>query len=122
MTGSAIDFDLVRQILIAVESFPFENKPKDIAIEGFTAKDISDHVCYAFDADFVAASYLKQPGYIQWKPHHLTDGGYNFLNAASHDQLWESAKKFTSRIPGKVTLRKFQDCLELVSIDQLALQ
>jgi|GEM_PF-4122894 len=122
MTGNAIDFDLVRQILTAVEIFPFEDEPRDITIDGHTAEEISDHVGYAFDADLVGASYLKQPGYIHWKPHYLTDGGYNFLNAASQEHLWESAKEFTNRIPGKATLRKFQDCLELVSIDQLAFQ
>ncbi len=117
MTVTGIDFDLVRQILSIVERHPFEDEPKNLEIEGYSKQDISNHVCYAFDADLLAASYLKQPGYIQWKPHYLTDGGYNFLNAASEDDLWESAKKFTNQMPGKVTLRKFQDCLEFVSIE-----
>jgi len=122
MTGHAIDFDLIRQILTIVESHPFHDTPKEIEVYGYSPKEISNHVCYAFDADLLAASYLKKPGHIQWKAHHLTDGGYNFLNAASQEQLWTLALKFTNRIPGKVTLRKFQDYLELISIDLLAIQ
>jgi hypothetical protein len=54
-----IDTDLVRQILLKVEGFPFDGRFHDVKIEGRTGNEISCHVMFLDEAGLIEVLNLS---------------------------------------------------------------
>jgi hypothetical protein len=88
------DLDLVRSILLALEDHPSGDAPTDLRIEGYSEEQIGFHVLLMGDAgllevvettSFGDTSRCAAPLRVFWK-------GYEFLEAARNDTIWEKAK------------------------------
>ncbi len=87
-----LDPDLVRQILLKVEEFPFDGSFHDVEIEGRTEDEITYHVMLLHEAGLLEALDLSSHSGVCWKPKRLTYNGHQFLDAARSDTVWQKAK------------------------------
>ena len=99
-----LDTDLVRQILLMVEEFPFDGSFHDVEIEGRTEDEISYHVMLLDEAGLLEAVDLSTLSGVCWKPNRLTYDGHQFLDAARSDTVWQKAKTWTTKATGTLTL------------------
>jgi hypothetical protein len=99
-----LDTDLVRQILLAVEEFPFDGSFHDVEIEGRTENEITYHVMLLHEAGLLEALDLSTLSGVCWKPTRLTYDGHQFLDAARSDTVWQKAKSWTQKTMGTLTL------------------
>jgi hypothetical protein len=106
-----LDPDLVRQILLKVEEFPFDGSFHDVDIEGRTDNEISYHVMLLHEAGLMEALDLSSHSGVCWKPKRLTYIGHQFLDAARSDRVWQKAKAFTTTATGTLTLEGLKSAL-----------
>lgn len=99
-----LDPDLVRQILLKVEEFPFDGSFHDVEIEGRTDNEISYHVMLLHEAGLIEALDLSSHSGVCWRPKRLTYNGHQFLDAARSDTVWQKAKSWTLKATGTLTL------------------
>jgi hypothetical protein len=99
-----LDTDLVRQILLTVEEFPFDGNFHDVEIEGRTENEISYHVMLLHEAGLLEALDLSTLSGVCWKPQRLTYNGHQFLDAARSDTVWQKAKSWAQKTTGTPTL------------------
>lgn len=87
------NMDLVRKILLKVEGHEHGFAPTKLEIEGHSDEEVGFHVHLMGEAGlleviddtgFDAASPGALPGHITWK-------GYEFLDAARSESIWETA-------------------------------
>jgi hypothetical protein len=98
------DMDLVREILLKIEEFPFDGRFHDVTVDGHTAGEINYHVLLLHEAGFIEALDLSSLSGICWKPTRLTYSGHEFLDAARSDTVWQKAKAWTLKSTGTLTL------------------
>ena len=99
-----LDPDLVRQILLKVEEFPFDGSFHDVEIEGRMENEISYHVMLLHEAGLIEALDLSSHDGVCWKAKRLTYNGHQFLDAARSDTVWQKAKSWTLKTTGTLTL------------------
>ena len=99
-----LDPDLVRQVLLKVEEFPFDGAFHDVEIEGRTENEISYHIMLLNEAGLLEALDLSTHSGVCWKPTRLTYDGHQFLDAARNDTVYQKAKSWTLKTTGTLTL------------------
>ena len=99
-----LDPDLVRQILLKVEEFPFDGAFHDVEIEGRTENEIDYHVMLLHEAGLLEALDLSTLSGPCWKPTRLTYDGHQFLDAARSDTVFQKAKAWSLKSTGTLTL------------------
>lgn len=88
------DFDLIRRILLDVESIPPAQQMNCPTYDEFNKDVIAPHVVLLHEAGLIDASVLKMlSGRYQVKIRGLTWAGHDFLDAIRDDTLWAKAKK-----------------------------
>jgi len=98
------DMELVREILLEVESLPFSGGWHDINIAGRSEEEIVYHVLLLHEAGLIQAQNLTTHGGIDWKPKRLTNARHEFLDAARSETVWKRAKEMLAQAAGTVTL------------------
>lgn len=89
------DFDLVREILLAIG----ENEDvgrhgfTDIYIPGRTREEVSSHVRFMHEAELIETVNLSTLDNREWKPMRLTGRGREFLGSACDEDSWKRAEK-----------------------------
>lgn len=90
------DIDLVRKILLEVESSGINGlEGISFRLEGYDDEVVARHVQLLDEAGYVAAVFIEpdQGGIILNRINRLTWKGYEFLDAARNDSIWQSVKK-----------------------------
>jgi hypothetical protein len=84
------DMDLIRAILLEVEKAQYDSPARciDLDIEGRSREVVSFHVMLLDEAGLIIAGSFKNTH----KPVRLTWDGYEFLDAARDEKLWDRAK------------------------------
>ena len=99
-----LDMDLVRKMLLAVESNTHGFAPK-IEIEGYTEEQIGYHAVLLGEAGLVVTNDFTSFG--DKSPNaeiiRLTWAGHEFIDAARENIIWEQAKEKISQI-GSATI------------------
>lgn len=98
------DLDLIRSILIAMEEETFGFPNGELQIPGFTNEQVGFHVHLLGQAGLVLvanSSYMENllPSAV---PLSITWDGYEFLDAAKDDTLWNKAKDMVIKPAGGV--------------------
>lgn len=83
------DMDLIRQILLDIESAKTFIGFLDITIEGYGDKEISYHIMLLDQAGYIVANDTGSGG---WRAVSLTWDGHEFLDTARDDTQWNKAK------------------------------
>lgn len=88
------DMDLVRKILLKVESFPESlYGAGDFHIEEYDDASVSYHVCLMDEAGLLTAIDASTTSGEEYIPQRLTWAGHEFLDAPRNDNAWAAAKK-----------------------------
>jgi hypothetical protein len=98
------DMNLIRAVLIETEKLPDDDAMHDIAVQGFTEAEISNHVRLSDEAGFIDAEDLTTLSGVCWKPKRLTYEGHEFLDSIRSDTVWEKAKALTLKSTGTLTI------------------
>ncbi len=85
------DLDLVREILIAIESDPTPFGPKDLNLKDRDPVEVSYHVQIMDEAGLIEAMNLTSSSGYCWCPKSMTWTGHEFLDAARSDTVWNKA-------------------------------
>ena len=89
------DLDLARTILLAVENNENAVGASFVTIEipNRSQKEISYHVELLCEAGLIEAKDLSRGSrHYEWHPERLTWQGYEFLDSARDEDLWNRAK------------------------------
>jgi hypothetical protein len=105
------DFDLIREMLLAVEAHP-HGRAQEIKVPGRSSAEIGYHaylICDAGLAEGVDMTHMGSPG-PEWILTSLTSEGHDFLDAARERSTWEQAKAIAAKAGG-YTLRTIFEAL-----------
>jgi hypothetical protein len=99
-----LDKDLIRSVLLAVESY---NAPRGwvmIEVHGHTDEEIAYHVEILAEAGFIEADNLSSLSSYDWRAKRLTYQGHEFLDTIRDSKVWSETKKIASTVgAGSVT-------------------
>ncbi|MCZ6653911.1 MAG: DUF2513 domain-containing protein [Planctomycetota bacterium] len=100
------DMDLVRKILLAIEGHDHSRAPKQIKLKGYADEQIQFHVWLMGRAGLLDVSEVSHSLSTSHRaiPRNITWEGYEFLELARQDSLWEKAKRKVSEAGAGLTL------------------
>ena len=84
------NLDLIRDILLALESRSTYSTPEKIAIEGYTHEEVDYHCRLLTDAGYI----ISTSGGYNCFPIRMTDSGHDFLDASRDAGIWKKTKDF----------------------------
>jgi hypothetical protein len=99
------DFDLVRQLVFAIENHSSGFAPSELHIEGFTEEQIGYHLFLMLQANLINGCDVthlgsKSPEAIATS---LTPSGHDFADTARSDTIWNQAKVTVKEKGGAVS-------------------
>jgi len=96
------DMDLVRALLMTVESYPTGFAPDNIEVSGYTQEQIAYHAYLLNEAGLVHAIDVTTMGAQSPEARivRLTWEGHEFLDAAREPSRWEQTKDLINNIGG----------------------
>ena len=93
------DMDLIRKLLLEVETSPGPALRKTPKFEGFSEDVIAEHVRLAFEAGLLEGAHLKLlSGPPQFANIALTWNGHEFLDATRSPEIWEKTKAVAAKV------------------------
>lgn len=94
------DMDLVREILLAVESYPHGYAPQTLSIEGYTQEQIGYHAYLLLQAGLVEGlnRNLDQAPSPSAIIINLTWSGHEFLSSSRSPTVWMQAKQVMAKV------------------------
>jgi hypothetical protein len=107
------DMDLVRKILIELEKEPHGFAPRDLRLDAYKREEVGFHVYLMGQAGLLrvadvsalrSGSPMALPINIEWE-------GYEFLEAARPDSMWEKAKERIVAAGGGLTIELLKEVL-----------
>ena len=120
--GVKRDMDLIREILLAIEADPGANwKRGEVSISDRTQEEISFHIRLMKDAGLLLATDLSSQDDILFYPTRITWDGYEFLDAARDNTVWQTAKKRIGDKLASVSFQILQQTLIAIATNQLGL-
>lgn len=116
------DLDLVRKILIAVEEKP-DLEPSEISIEGYDFEVVAFHLLILKEAGLVDAEISDDAaGEIAGAfAIRLTWAGFEFLDLARTDTVWNKSKMFLKEKAVSVSLALLTEVLKSILKESLGL-
>jgi len=98
------DMELVREILLAIESSPTTRVNITIKVKDFSSKEVSYHVMLLAKANLIEARDTSTLQEFRWHPIRLTWEGHEFLDATRDDKVWKKVKGEIAEKGGSFTL------------------
>ena len=117
------DMDLVRQILLSMESRTDTLTPAPLPFrDDYPAGVVSHHVRLLHEADFIdAVDYTGVGSPLNWYPRYIKPKGYDFLDDARNPTVWKAAKEKLASHGSAVSLAVFKTLLASCVKKQLGL-
>lgn len=112
------DLDLIRKILLEIESWPAGIHNQGVVIEGYSHEDITHNAMLLHDAGYIEAIVSRTTTGNSIYPRKLTWEGYEFLDEARDKTVWKKAKKATEQV-GTTSLAIFRTILTRVASSEL---
>jgi hypothetical protein len=105
------DMDLVRKILLEVETLPYnKGEWSSIEIEGYSNKEISYHIKIMTQAGLLDANNLSVDD-IDWFVCGLTWEGHEFLDSSREESIWKKAKTVVLEKCGNISFELLKSVL-----------
>lgn len=115
------DMDLVRKILLEVESWPADSPPGQVAIDSVDPRVVARHVGLLAEADFLDARNVSNSrDGEQWVVDHLTWTGHDFLDAARSDTVWRKTTGAIQKVVGSVSFEVLKAALNKAAGELMA--
>ena len=105
------DMDLVRKILLMVESAPSATELLDVEIQGADDELVAHHIQIMMEAGLVHAVDLSTDAYDDFRPQYLTWEGHEFLDACRDQGRWDKAKEIVQSKGTAVTVAVLKELL-----------
>ncbi|MGO9175051.1 MAG: DUF2513 domain-containing protein [Desulfobaccales bacterium] len=107
------DMDLIREILLAIESHPeSDSYILNLSFPGHSEDEVSYHCRLLLDARMIDATCIPQNmGPDEWIIKGLTWAGHEFLEASRDDSRWNKAKKIISEKTGSFSFEILKSIL-----------
>jgi len=109
------DMELIKKIVLAIESAPGGYPPNPLEIEGYTKDQIGYH-SYLLVKDELAEGVditTKESTGPEYYIRSLTPAGHEFAEAARDDKLWKKATKKVAEVGGDITVKLLSEMLTL---------
>ena len=108
--------DLIRSILLAVETNADPSEFVTPKIDGFSEVEVSYHIALMEEAGLISARDRSAIGVYYWSAGQLTFAGHEFLECSRDEAIWSHAKEQISRASGglsfEVLRRVLVDAIE----------
>ena len=116
------NMELVRAILLQVEANT--DGKIDLNLPNYQANDIGLHVelmieCRLLKGTVLASSDGPSHEILSYMIRRMTWDGYEFLEVARNDTLWEKAKSVCLAKTGGLALEQLGECLKRVATDAI---
>jgi YD repeat-containing protein len=111
--------DLVREILLEIESQPFTGEGLDLSIEGYTPEEITYHVMILCEAGLIDSEVLSTFSGTDWRPTRLTWDGHEFLAAARDESRWKTATSTVLEKAGGLAFEVLRQLLMKLMMEQV---
>ncbi|MEM6452838.1 MAG: DUF2513 domain-containing protein [Cyanobacteria bacterium P01_D01_bin.105] len=111
------DLDLLRKILLEIESWSDASQARRVDIEGYSQGAINYHAYLLYEAKYIEASVLKSQAGDTIVPIHLTGSGHEFLDEARDTTIWGKAKMVAEKA-GASSLAVFRPILVKVAASE----
>ena len=85
------DFELVREILLAIEASDKAQGAIQLEIPDHDSEVVAYHVKLLHEAGLITAINASTRAGLDWIPKSLTWEGHEFLDAAKNDTVWNKA-------------------------------
>ena len=107
------DMDLIREILLAIESYPESDAYNlNLSFPGHSEDEVSYHCRLLSDAMMIDAKSLQTMGEPEeWMLKGMTWTGHEFLEASRDDSRWNKAKKIISEKTGSFSFEILKSIL-----------
>jgi DNA-binding transcriptional ArsR family regulator len=116
------DLDLVRKILISIEQKP-NLEPEEITIDGYEFQIVAFHLLILKEAGLVDAVMSEDASgeLVGAFAIRLTWDGFEFLELARNDTVWQKSKKFLKDKTVSVSVAILTEILKAIVRDTLGL-
>lgn len=100
------DYDLLRKLVLTVESGPHGYAPHHIKIDGYSDEEIGYHSYLLVDSGLAVGVDATTLGSTspQWLILHLTSAGHDFADAIRDETRWKKATGIVKDKAGSVSL------------------
>lgn len=117
------DLDLIRKLLLLMESYEHGYAPTEISIDGYTDEQIGFHVHLLGEAGLAVVADTTNLSSLSPSamPRHLTWAGYEFLEAAKDETVWGKAKEKVIKPAGGVAFTVLLEWLKAEAKTRLGL-
>lgn len=116
------DMDLIRAILIGLETREPGHGPDEIVIEGYDPDETSAHVRLAHEGGLIEAYDASTLEGDSCLPDRLTWSGHDFLAAARSETLWQQAKARVASTAGSVSIEVMKAVLVDLAKNTMGIQ
>jgi hypothetical protein len=115
------DMDLVRKILLEIESQSGGPSSKKIEIEGYSKNEIEYHLTIMYEYGLFEAATANRSGsnYPLIIPTRLTWNGHDFLDACRDESRWNKAKEIVAKMGSSVTFDILKTILIQIMTSQI---
>jgi hypothetical protein len=103
------DMDLLRAILLAVESNDDPQAVITPTVEGYTELQVCHHIALLADAGLLSARERSAIGVYYWSAGQLTWAGHEFLDCVRDDALWAEVKRLVQDASAGQAFRLLED-------------
>ncbi len=117
------DMNLVRKILLALETSAHGHAPLGMEIEGYSEEQIGYHVHLLGQAKLLTVEVTTGWGSQSPKaiPTSITWEGHEFLDSARDETIWSKAMKKAGDVGGPLSLTVLKSVLDSLLKGQLGL-
>lgn len=117
------DMELIRSILLEVESCEDPQGSNEIEIEAHSAAEINYHIGLLYKAGLIETHQLKLLDLPEgiYLNNNLTWEGHEFLDTARNDTVWNDAKNAAKRYGGSLPMDVLKSVLLKAATDYLGL-
>jgi hypothetical protein len=107
------EMELIRELLLALETAPVVRAQEQFKIEGYTQEQVNYHAGLLIEAGLAEGKGMCKLGdpVTKYTLHRLTWSGHEFLDAARDDRRWKTAMAKVVEMGGTVTIGVLQSVL-----------
>jgi len=105
------DMDLVREILLIVESAPCTKESLNVTIPDVDDELVGYQIQIMMEAGLVHCANWSTEAYYDFRPQYLTWEGHEFLDACRDQGRWDKAKEIVQSTGAAVTFVVLKEIL-----------
>jgi len=117
------DLELIRKLLITIEENPKPQFDGVLSVDGYNDETVLFHLDLLNDAGFIDATISKDETgeIINAFPNHITWAGYEFLDLARNNSVWDKSKKVIKEKSVSISVALLSELLKSIAKEILGI-